>query len=131
MNDINIGLEGIVVGSTAISNVEGERGRLTYRGHDIAELAERPFLQVVWLLLFGEFPGPRQEQQLAHFLLAHRELSTAEREMLAAIPLATHPMLMLQGMVPLLDLEQRADIDLPGGRAGGRDFGSRRPDRRL
>ena len=114
MSDINIGLEGIVVGSTAISNVEGERGRLTYRGHDIAELTGRRFLQVVWLLLFGEFPGARQEQRLAHFLLAHRELSVVEREMLAAIPVATHPMLMLQGMVPLLDLEQRAHINLPG-----------------
>jgi citrate synthase len=115
MTDINIGLEGVVVGSTAISKVEGEEGRLTYRGQDIAELVKRPFLQVAWLLLFGEFPAVRSEQQLAHFLLAHRDLNNAEREMLAAIPEATHPMLVLQALVPVLNLEQRADLDIPHG----------------
>ena len=73
-NAINTGLEGVVVGATAISQVEGQRGALSYRGHSIEELAQRPFCQVIWLLLFGEFPGAQQEQQLAHYLLAHRKL---------------------------------------------------------
>ena len=90
MGDINVGLEGIVVGETAISNVEGAVGQLSYRGYDVAELLDRPFLQIVWLLVFGEMPSAGEEQQLAHFLLAHRELTSAERDMLAAIPAATH-----------------------------------------
>jgi len=36
---VNPGLEGVVVGSTAISLVAGDEGRLTYRGYDIADLA--------------------------------------------------------------------------------------------
>jgi citrate synthase len=113
MNDIDTGLEGVVVGATEISHVEGELGRLSYRGHDIVNLVGRPFPQVAWLLLFGELPGARQEQQLAHFLLSHAPLSAAEQELVARVPAGTHPMLMLQGLVPLLSLEPREDLDMP------------------
>lgn len=112
---INSGLEGVVVGATSISHVEGESGRLSYRGIAIEELVNWPFLQVAWLLLFGERPRPRQEQQLAHFLLEHRGLADHERALLAALPEDTHPMLMLQSLVPVLDLAPRDDIELPGG----------------
>ena len=115
MDKIDVGLEGVVVGETAISHVDGERGSLSYRGVDITELVKRPFLQVAWLLLFGSEPTIRQEQQLAHFLLAHRSLSAAEQAQLAAIPMETHPMLMLQSMVPVLDLAPRAELDVPLG----------------
>ena len=33
------GLEGVVVASTALSDVDGERGRLVIRGHDVEALA--------------------------------------------------------------------------------------------
>ncbi len=115
MNEINIGLEGAVVGETSISHVDGERGNLSYRGVDIAELTHRPFLQVAWLLLYGDEPSLRQEQQLAHFLLSHRSLAEYERTLLAALPTDIHPMRMLQGMVPVLDFASRSDIELPGG----------------
>ena len=115
MTDIDVGLEGVVVGETAISNVDGARGQLSYRGIDIADLVERPFLQVAWLLVFGEEPGLRKEQQLAHFLLAHRDLGPDEQALLAALPGKLHPMLMLQSMVPTLDLAPKAELDLPFG----------------
>ena len=117
MQAIDTGLEGVVVGSTTISHVEGDIGRLSYRGFDIADLADRSFLQVAWLLLISELPSAQQEQQLAQFLAAHRSLSTNEQALLAAIPAGTHPMLMLQGLVPLLELEPRQAIDLPSASA--------------
>ena len=53
---VNPGLEGVVVGETVLSNVEGEVGRLTYRGYDIHDLAERAnYEEVVHLLLFGMY----------------------------------------------------------------------------
>jgi citrate synthase len=115
MKDRNIdtGLEGVVVGATEISQVEGEIGRLSYRGHDIATLCRRPFPQVIWLLLFGEMPSTQQELQLAHFLLAHAPLSKSDKQLLRTVPEGTHPMLMLQGLVPLLSLRQREDLALP------------------
>ena len=113
MDTIDTGLEGVVVGATEISHVEGDVGRLSYRGHDIATLCQRSFPAVIWLLLFDELPGAHQEQQLAHFLLAHTALSDSDRHMLGAVPSGTHPMLMLQSLVPLLSLEQRENLDLP------------------
>jgi citrate synthase len=113
MSDINIGLEGVVVGETAISNVLGEEGILSYRDRDITELVEEPFLHVAWLLLFGERPSLEQTAQLAGFLAAHRDLTRHETALLEALPRATHPMLMLQSLVPVLDLSRHADIELP------------------
>ncbi len=115
MNDINIGLEGVVVGTTAVSDVDGAAGRLSYRGVNIETLVHRPYLQVAWLLLYGAPPSPRQEQTLAHFLLEHRALAPHERDLLAALPVDTHPMRMLQGLIPVLDFSSRADMALPGG----------------
>ena len=113
MNTYSVGLDNIVVGETAISNVEGDSGRLSYRGHPIAELSQRPFMQVAWLLLFGEIPGAQQEQQLAHFLMDHRDLNNDERALITAVPRKTHPMSMLQGLVPLLDTNIKQHYDFP------------------
>ncbi|MEM1143562.1 MAG: citrate/2-methylcitrate synthase [Pseudomonadota bacterium] len=121
MTNLDIGLEGVVVGETAISHVDGALGRLSYRGVDVAELARRPFLQVVWLLLFGQEPNQEQEQQLARYLMLHREMTGAERAMLEALPLDTHPMLMLQSLVPVLDLTVRGDLEVPFGAEAARE----------
>ena len=46
------GLAGVLVDETAISLVEGEAGRLSYRGHKIEELAENhTYIETSWLVL--------------------------------------------------------------------------------
>ena len=46
------GLEGVVAGESSICNIDGEQGRLFYRGYPIEELALRSnFEEVVYLLL--------------------------------------------------------------------------------
>ncbi|MEO0437953.1 MAG: citrate/2-methylcitrate synthase [Pseudomonadota bacterium] len=115
MEAIDLGLEGVVIGETAIANVDGSAGELSYRGVGIEELVNWPFLSVVWLLLFGEEPSVREEHALAHFLMAHRDLSASEQSILDALPVQTHPMLMLQALVPLLDLKTDADLAIPFG----------------
>ncbi|MFT5711142.1 MAG: citrate synthase [Halioglobus sp.] len=97
-------LSAVVVGETAISDVQGNIGLLSYRGIDVTELANKPFLQVVWLVLFGQWPDAAQENQLAQFMSSNSELSSSEIELLKKIPRDLHPMLMLQGMMPLLTL---------------------------
>jgi citrate synthase len=121
MTAINTGLEGVIVGATAISQVDGEQGRLSYRGQPIDTLVTQPFAKVAWLLLFGRYPSAQQEQQLAHFLLAHRPLAHTDSALLAQIPTGTHPMLMLQAMVPLLDLAPRDEITLPTTQEAARE----------
>jgi len=72
---VNPGLEGIVVGETVLSNVEGEVGRLTYRGYDIHDLADHAnYEEVVHLLLFGHLPTHQQLIDLNARLAARRAL---------------------------------------------------------
>ncbi len=35
------GLEGVIVTNTSISKIDGEKGRLVYRGYDVEELASK------------------------------------------------------------------------------------------
>jgi citrate synthase len=56
--DIKKGLEGVVVDSTSTSLVDGEAGRLYYRGYPIEKLMQRPFAAVAHLVVFGDLPDP-------------------------------------------------------------------------
>src|SRR3954453_24046342 len=55
--EVNSGLEGGVAAETTISLVDGQAGRLLYRGYEIGDLAARgSYDRVVGLLLDGEWP---------------------------------------------------------------------------
>ena len=65
MDTKNIGLRGIPVADTRISNIDGENGRLIYRGYDIVGLVEKSnFEEVAYLLLHDGLPT---REQLAEF----------------------------------------------------------------
>jgi citrate synthase len=55
------GLEGVSLGRTEIALVDGQNGRLIYRGHDAERLAEeRRFEEVAYLLWHGDLPDASQ-----------------------------------------------------------------------
>ena len=57
MDTKNIGLRGIPVADTKISNIDGEQGKLIYRGYDILELTKKSnFEEVAYLLLHDGLP---------------------------------------------------------------------------
>jgi len=103
--DIKKGLEGVVVDSTSISLVDGEAGRLYYRGHAIEKLIQKPFAAVAHLVVFGDLPDAAQLRQFEDFLwdagrLPEGLVSALER--LAG--LGGHPMATLQSLMPLMAL---------------------------
>lgn len=103
-------LAGVVVGETAISDVQGEIGLLSYRGIDINELVGVPYLHVVWLTLFGEWPTEQEKSRLKSFICQHARLTHAEQDLLGQVSRDLHPMLMLQGMVPLLQMPEEETL---------------------
>jgi len=105
-------LAGIVVGDTAISDVQGEKGSLSYRGIEINELIDVPFLHVVWMVLFGDRHEGQEMTRLKTFMCKHMRLSHEELELLRHVSRDLHPMLMLQGMVPLLPLPAEQTMDM-------------------
>lgn len=111
-NVFSADLASIVVGETSISDVDGEAGLLSYRGIDVADLADKPFLQVVWLVIFGRWPEGEEESTLSDFMGRHSQLSAEETALLEQVPRDLHPMLMLQGMMPMLSLPQQSSLNL-------------------
>ena len=99
-------LAGVVVGETAISDVQGDQGLLSYRGIDINDLIGVPFLHVAWMVVFGEWPDEQEKSRLKNFMCRHARLTHAEQDLLGQVGRDLHPMLMLQGMIPLLQMPE-------------------------
>ena len=113
-SSVNSGLEGVVVAETKISDVKGAAGELSYRGESVEALIALPFPRVVFLVVFGRMPSLAEEQSLQSFLIDHGQLTAVEKLVLTKLPRDTHPMLMLQSMVPILDLEIKKALLIEG-----------------
>ena len=100
------GLEGVVVGETAISHVEGDIGRLSYRGVVIEDVIGMEYLDAVYLVLFGETPDEQISAELSRFMASHGRLTETERNLVRALPTDLHPMRMLQSIIPALELSE-------------------------
>ena len=98
------GLRGVVAGRSALSSVDGEVGRLTYRGIDIADLvaAETTFEEVAYLLWHDELPSRSQLDALANQLNESRDLPGPVMDMLASLPSESTPMVALRTAVSML-----------------------------
>ena len=78
---------------SAITFIDGEQGILRYRGYDIAELAEKStFLEVAWLLLYGELPTPAERTAFESDITHHTMLHENFRRFFDALPKDAHPM---------------------------------------
>ena len=110
------GLEGVTAAETEISEVDGQNGRLIYRGgYLIEELKDCSFEEVAFLLWNGHMPDEQETQQLRKQLASHRPMNAAAKAALAGLPRDADPMdalrtvLSAQGAapgVPKPDLEQ-------------------------
>ncbi len=98
------GLAGVVVEETRISDVRAE-GVLAYRGVDIGDLIERPFMDVAAWVVAGT-----QEQDFEALLRPWVNLQDAETALILALPAELHPMKVLQAMVPVLSTDDGADL---------------------
>jgi citrate synthase len=102
---VDRGLEGVVVGSTQLSNVEGTIGRLTYRGYDIDDLAPNAaFEEVVHLLLYGHLPNRHELEALKRDLGARRALPEPLVNAMQSVPKTAWPMDVLRTVVSGLGL---------------------------
>lgn len=99
----NRGLRGIIAATSHISNVDGEAGRLSYRGYSIEDLTRSStFEEVTYLLIFGELPSRKELEDFSWDLAIHRRLPSAFVATLDMLPLDTPPMAILQAGVALL-----------------------------
>ncbi len=99
------GLEGVPATQSAICDIEGQRGLLTYRGYPIEQLANHSsFLETAYLLIWGELPTIFQLREFEQEVQMHRRLSFRIRDMMKCFPATGHPMDALQASAASLGL---------------------------
>ena len=97
------GLEDVVVSTSEICFIDGDRGRLLYRGFDIDDLVEHSsFEEVVYLLWHGSLPTRKDLETHVKALRANRRLPAKLIAMLKALPRKTTPMEVLRTGVSAL-----------------------------
>ena len=103
METKNIGLRGIEVADTRISNIDGEKGKLIYRGYDILDLTKySSFEETAYLLLYDALPT---KDQLEEFKTKLKEARVVPKQMQANMGnwrKDADPMDMLQAFVSAL-----------------------------
>ncbi len=99
----NIGLRGVTIADTKISDVDGEHGILIYRGFRIEALATNStFEETTYLLLHDSLPTAEQLKDFSRRLVEARHLPDFVIETMKRIPAKAQPMDVLQSSIPLL-----------------------------
>lgn len=97
------GLEGVVVGETRISLVDGEKGIILVRGYPAVELSERvSYEQVAHLLLRGELPSPRELEAFTREWFSLRPLPKDVATLAGRMPADMLPMEALRTGMSLM-----------------------------
>lgn len=103
------GLAGIVADTTAISQVQGDAGRLIYRGISIEELAAKSnYEECVYFSLYGHLPTQPDFDSFVALMKQHRALPEHVKTIISSAPRTAHPMTILQAAVAAMGYEEPA-----------------------
>ena len=96
-----------------ITFIDGDKGILLYRGYSIADLAEHSsFLEVCYLLLYGELPNAKQRAEfdysITHHTMVHEQLASFFR----GFRRDAHPMAVMCGVVGALSAFYHDSTDI-------------------
>ncbi len=88
---------------SAITFLNGEEGILRYRGYSIEELADKAdFLEVAYLLIFGELPTKQQLDKFYGDIKEHSHVDEDVKKILDGFPKSAHPMGVLSSLTSAL-----------------------------
>lgn len=97
---------------SAITFIDGDQGILRYRGYPIEQLAQNStYLEVAWLLLYGELPTADQlgdwDDKIRHHTLLHEDL----KRFFSSLPHTAHPMSVLSAATAALSTYYEGQSD--------------------
>ena len=96
----NIGLRNIEVADTKISSIDGENGKLIYRGYDILDLVNHStFEETAYLLIFGELPNSDELDDFTKRMIEARSLPSPIIRNLVNRPKRADPMDVVQSAI--------------------------------
>jgi citrate synthase len=96
------GLEDVIACTSAICEIDGVEGRLSYRGYSIDELALLTFEQICHLLWYGNLPTAAQSTALRQELGRERHLPEAVVGLMRNLPSTAHPLAVLRTAISAL-----------------------------
>ncbi|MFZ0596842.1 MAG: citrate synthase [Flavobacterium sp.] len=86
-----------------ITFLDGELGILRYRGYSIEDLAEKAnFLEVSYLLIFGELPTAEELEQFENGIKKHTLVNEEMKNIIDGFPKTAHPMGVLSALTSAL-----------------------------
>ncbi|WP_433505673.1 citrate synthase [Pseudonocardia halophobica] len=98
--------------ASAITYIDGDAGILRYRGYPIDQLAERStFLEVSYLLIYGELPTQAQLDQFTTDISRHTLLHEDLKGFFDGFPRDAHPMPVLSSAVSALSTFYQDSLD--------------------
>ena len=98
---------------SAITFLDGEKGILRYRGYSIEELANKAdFLEVAYLLIFGELPTKLQLEKLSEDIKERSIIDEDLRIILNSYPKSAHPMGILSSLTSGLVAFDPSAVDI-------------------
>lgn len=97
---------------SSITFIDGEQGILRYRGYPIEELAaSSTFLEVAYLLIYGELPTPDQLAAFDGEIRRHTLLHEDMRYYFEGVPHTAHPMAVLSGGLQTMSTYYESSLD--------------------
>ncbi|MDR3723884.1 MAG: citrate synthase [Terracidiphilus sp.] len=104
---------------SSITYIDGDRGILEYRGYPIEQLAEHcTFLEVAYLILFGELPTKAELDHWVYEITHHTMLHESTKKFMESFRYDAHPMVMLISTVAALSniYPQARNVNDPANR---------------
>ncbi|MES9814455.1 MAG: citrate synthase [Candidatus Thiodiazotropha sp.] len=98
---------------SSITYIDGEAGVLEYRGYPIEQLArEADYLEVVFLLLYGELPNRTQLHEFDGIITHHTMLNERLKDFFGGFHYDAHPMAIMVGVVGSLSAFYHDSLDI-------------------
>jgi citrate synthase len=102
--------------SSAITYIDGDKGILRYRGIPLEAFAAYPnFVEVTWLLIFGQLPNRNEYERFSRQLTENANLDEDMKHHFAGFPRSAPPMAILSAMISTLSCfhPQLLELDTP------------------
>lgn len=98
---------------SSITFIDGQKGVLRHRGYDIKDLVDNcNFLEVVYLLFYGELPNEKQKADFEFTTSRHTMVHEQLRNLYSGFPRRAHPMAILIGAVSSLSAFYHDSLDI-------------------
>jgi citrate synthase len=102
---INFGLDGVYVDESSICKVDGQNGKLWYRGYAIEDLADMSnFEEVAYLLVYGKLPTRSEFEEFEKKLKERIQLPKEITDMIKIMAPSAHPMDVMRTATSMLSM---------------------------